>query len=134
MSSERRAQPRYVVDFPVQMRIHEGEPAYDGLALNVSRNALEADFDTDAVKSLQVQSPYPHSCEIEFRLPGLNEDVRVPCQLLRFRRLSQHRYRIVLGFHEVLAVSLTDLPHFDRGHPSCPGPSELPDTVPKDAT
>lgn len=109
MISERRAQPRYEVDFPVQMRVHEDELVHDGLALNVSRHALEVDCDTVAVKSLQGQSPYPHSCEIGFRLPGLDDEVRLPCRLLKFRRLSQHRYRIVLGFREALPVSLEDL-------------------------
>jgi len=108
MRSERRAQPRYEVEFPVQMRIHEAD-VHDGLALNVSRNALEVDCDTVAVKSLQAQTPYPHSCEVEFSLPGLDEEVRLPCQLVRFRRLSQHRYRIVLGFRDALPVSLAEL-------------------------
>lgn len=114
MNSERRAQPRYVVNFPVQMRLPEAEPVFDGVALNVSRNALEIECDTVALKSLQAQSRYPQSCDVEFRLPGREDDICLPCHLLRFRRLSQHRFRIVLGFREAFPVSLSDLPLSDQ--------------------
>lgn len=108
MNPERRAQPRYVVSFPVQMRVVDDEQVFAGVALNVSRNALEVDCDTVAVKSLQARSRFPYCCEIEFRLPGLQDDARIACQLLKSRRLSQHRYRIVLGFRDAMALPQMD--------------------------
>lgn len=106
MSVERRTQVRYSVSFPVQMRVPllETLECFEVTAINLSASALEVSCDGAAINSLQTQAGFPYVCDLEFLIPQSEAPCTMPCHVMKFRRLSQHHYRIILDFKQELPI------------------------------
>lgn len=99
MSRERRAYPRYPVDFPVQVTV-PGEAGlsseFPALAANLSRTSIQFSCHADLVAALLRQQTLPYTCELRFRLPWHKHQFKLQAQVITHRRLSQQQYVLVL--------------------------------------
>lgn len=105
---EKRIQPRYEVDFPVSMQVGAAPnpQLLAGSALTVSKTSLEVECDAEAVRILREHRDSDSACEVTFPLPGRETDCLLSCELLGYRRVSQHRYQVVFAFSQPLAQPL----------------------------
>lgn len=105
---EKRTQPRYEVDFPVSMHVGTlpNSESLAGVALTVSVTSLEVECDAEAVRVLREHHQRNSACAVIFALQGKDADCQLSCEFFGFRRVSQHRYQVVLAFSEPLAHSL----------------------------
>lgn len=106
MSRERRAFPRYPVDFPVQVQVpDEGEQTrvldFPAGASTLSRTSLEIACSAELIVALLRQRQLPYACRVRFSIPGSAMQFDVRGHVITHRRLSQHQYVLVLLFvHE----------------------------------
>lgn len=103
MSRERRAYPRYPVEFPLQVTVVGDDAAdavttYPARAETLSRTSVEISCNADLVAALLRQRQLPYACGVAF---SLDQDFAFRAQVITHRRRSQHRYVLVLLFvHE----------------------------------
>lgn len=103
MSRERRAYPRYPVDFPLQVTVAgidaaEAVTSYPAQATTLSRTSLEFSCNADLVAALLRQRQPPYACRVAF---SLGREFTLKALVITHRRQSQHRYVLVLLFvHE----------------------------------
>jgi hypothetical protein len=111
MSVERRTQVCYSVSFPVKMFVplQETLERFEVRAISLSASALEVSCDDTVFDSLQSQQGFPYVCDLEFLIPQSEAPCTMPCHVLKFRRLSQRRYQIVLDFQQELPISASTL-------------------------
>ncbi|MDX1490618.1 MAG: hypothetical protein R3332_04990 [Pseudohongiellaceae bacterium] len=107
MNTERRARVRYTVNFSANMRVpsNAGVETFPVSAINMSATSLEVSCDAAVFDCLQTQESFPYECELEFSLPEEGDACMMPCQVLRYRRLSQRHYQIVLDFLQELPIA-----------------------------
>lgn len=111
MNAERRALVRYAANFPVQLKLPVSgqQELFTVAAVNVSNSSLEIGCKDEVFNCLQTQEGFPYVCDLEFALPDSEDFCTMPCTVLRFRRLSQHSYQIVLDFTQELPIPAASL-------------------------
>lgn len=106
MSRERRAYPRYPVNFPVQVLVPDADGRSQALefpagASTLSRTSMEIGCSADLITALLRQRQLPYACRVCFALPSPGSRFDLKAQVITHRRLSQHQYVLVLLFlHE----------------------------------
>lgn len=101
MSVERRASPRYPVNFTVQVRPVGIEQDFSIAATMLSRTSMQATCEADLVTALVKQAQAPYVCALTFitepHMPAIQ------AQVLTHRRVSQQHYVLVFLFKSVTA-------------------------------
>lgn len=119
MLNERRSFPRYVIEFPVFVSVEEANKSdiFSTVSVNVSQSGIELACDAELVDALQSMEEFPASCTLEFQLPDTEQTLNIDCQVKSQRRLSQHKFYLVVlfidfneGSEELLAKYVDELP------------------------
>lgn len=103
MQTERRLHPRYLINFPVTVKLNSSGniQTFDVESVNISKNSMEISSDGELVEALLAQEEYPPEGELSFQIPDQNHLFEVSSQLATHRRLSQHLYYLVFTFTEL---------------------------------
>ena len=106
--SERRFHHRVSAIFPVTLSITARgvTHGHETTAVDISQVAIQISGNGDMIRQLMDQEFLPHTCDIVLRFPDAEAPVSGNCQLINYRRLSQHAYAIVLS---LAAFSRKDL-------------------------
>ncbi len=103
MSVERRCFTRYAISFPLRLQtgLEKTSADFNVECLNFSLKGLEIDCNSELVRELQKQEQYPQLCMLDFSLPGEEYHFVLKAQVVTYRRLSLHHYRVGLVYSEM---------------------------------
>ncbi len=97
MPKERRLYKRHILNFPVIVRLErEPDRAFAAEARTISPKSMDLECGSELLDVMRAAESHPYSCDITFQPPASEGYFFVHCQLINFRRLSQHRYRLAL--------------------------------------
>jgi hypothetical protein len=101
---ERRAFPRYPITFPIIIGINtaEGKLQFNTECVDVSRSSIQISCESQVIEVLLAQDEYPHTAQMDFRMPGDKSNFSILGQVVTHRRLAQNHYYLVLVFSEFL--------------------------------
>lgn len=103
-TTDRWIQPHFKTDFGVQLSLESGGDTcrFQLRSVNISMRNMQVECEKEVVDCFKAQQEYPYTCEVLFRLPGEQEreSVRIYCQMVTHRRLSQKQFYLTLKFVE----------------------------------
>ena len=99
---ERRAFPRYPITFEVTIGIKtaDGSQQFSSQCVDISRSSIQISCESQLIEVLLAQDEYPHTVQMEFRMPGDRSNFSILGQVVTHRRLAQNHYYLVLVFSE----------------------------------
>lgn len=99
-TTDKWIQPHFKTDFSVQLSLESGGETcrFQLRSVNISMRNMQVECEKEVVECFRAQQEYPHTCEVLFRLPGEQESVRIDCQMVTHRRLSQKLFYLTLKF------------------------------------
>ena len=114
--TERRISPRYLVSCAVQVAVTQdgNTSVYPATSINLSRSSMQLACKPDLISAILRQPVLPHTCQLEFALPGYAQQFRINAQVLTYRRVAQDALVLVVQFinmeaeQEALLVSALD--------------------------
>lgn len=97
---ERRAFPRYPITFPVAIGLKTavGSQQFTTECVDISRSSIQISCESQIIEVLLAQDEYPHTADLEFRMPGDRSRFIINAQVVTHRRLAQNHYYLVLVF------------------------------------
>jgi hypothetical protein len=101
MSVDRRAYPRYPVDFRVRVRPLDIGDDFAADATMLSRSSVQVKCDANLVLTLVKRTQPPYVCDMAFNVPDQEQPLVLRGQVLTHRRVSQQQYVLVFLFKEI---------------------------------